>query len=61
MKIIITNISWDTDGEDIELPTELYLNFSDMSKEDIDDDFLSDYLSDTYGWCHNGFDWEYAE
>ena len=61
MKIIITNISWDTDGEDIELPTELYLNFSDMSKEDIDDDFLSDYLSDTYGWCHNGFDWEYSE
>ena len=61
MKIIITNISWDTDGEDIELPTELYLNFSDMSKEDIDDDFLSDYLSDTYGWRHNGFDWEYAE
>lgn len=61
MKIIITNISWDIDGEDIELPTELYLNFSDMSKEDIDDDFLSDYLSDTYGWCHNGFDWEYAE
>ena len=46
MKIIITNISWDTDGEKVELPTELYLNFSDMSKEDIDDDFLSDYLSD---------------
>ena len=61
MKIIITNISWDTDGEKVKLPTELYLNFLDMSKEDIDDDFLSDYLSDTYGWCHNGFDWEYAE
>ena len=43
--MLVTNIKWETDGEEVDLPTEV----------EVDDDFLSDdeiadYLSDTYGW-----------
>lgn len=40
-----TNIKWVTDGEDIELPTEV-----EIPTEIEDDDAITDYLSDTYGF-----------
>ena len=46
----ITNIEWDTDGEDIpELPTEV------LVPKDWDDDEVTDWLSDTYGFCVYGW------
>ena len=43
----IKNITWETDGEEVELPTEVDLpNGIDPD----DDDAINDYLSDTYGW-----------
>ena len=43
----IKNITWETDGEEVELPTEVDLpNGIDQD----DDDAINDYLSDTYGW-----------
>lgn len=43
----IKNITWETDGEEVDLPTEVDLpNGIELD----DDDAINDYLSDTYGW-----------
>lgn len=46
------NIVWDTDGENISLPTEIEI------PDDIvdDEDEISDYITDQTGFCHYGFD-----
>lgn len=46
-----TNIIWDTDGEYIELPNEIELPFGM-----VDEDEISDYISDETGFCHCGFE-----
>lgn len=43
------NIEWETDGEDVDLPTEVEL------PKDIDDDDIADYLSDKYEWLVKSF------
>lgn len=45
-----TNIIWDTDGEDISLPVEIEIPEGMEDEEEI-----SDYLSETTGYCHKGF------
>lgn len=45
------NIKWDTDGEKIELPTEI-----EIPEEITDEDEISDYISDETGFCHYGFE-----
>lgn len=49
------NIEWDIeDEEDIELedlPTEV-----EIPNGMTDEDDISDWLSDEYGFCHNGFE-----
>ena len=68
MKII--NIKWDTDGDkellkiltteiDIteEFDFEEYEIDGEFEKEQLLDD-ISDWLSDTYGYCHFGFEIE---
>jgi hypothetical protein len=59
MKYEVTNIKWDTDGEDIDLPTTLTIDipnedFVRYDPEEIDD-FISDAISDISGFCHKGF------
>lgn len=60
----ITNIEWDTDGEDIEeLPTEVELTLKDMIEDDLEDEEtvtekITDYLSDNYGFCLFDYDYE---
>ena len=44
------NILWDTDGENISLPTEI-----DIPEGMTDDDEISDYISNVTGFCHYGF------
>ena len=58
VKFKVYNIDWDTDGEDVDLPNEVEVDvpaeivaYGDNEVED----FISDYLSDEYGFCHNGF------
>lgn len=47
-----------------ELPTELYVNYYDIDaewynlEEQEQDEAVSDYLSDEYGFCHRGFEYE---
>jgi hypothetical protein len=42
--MLVTRIIWETDGEEIDLPTEVEV------EDGLDDDAIADYLSDTYGW-----------
>lgn len=60
-KFTVTDIEWDTDGEDatkLHLPETLVV---DVPMEYLDngsdavEDYISDFLSDTYGYCHKGF------
>ena len=47
------NILWDTDGEEVNLPNEIEIpDWVDRE----DDDEISDYLSDTTGFCHLVFE-----
>lgn len=46
------NIEWDIDfGDDVELPNEI-----DIPGYIVDEDEISDYLSDLTGYCHRGFE-----
>ena len=45
----ITNITWETDGEVVDLPTEVEVD------DDLDEDEIADYLSDEYGWLVESF------
>ena len=47
-KFNVTNIVWDTDDEDLDLPTEEVV-------ECYNDECISDILSDKYGWCVESF------
>lgn len=50
------NIAWDTDGNPE--PLESLPNEIEIPKEVADEgeDAISDYLSDTTGFCHFGYD-----
>lgn len=41
----VTNIQWDTDGEDVGLPTTVQI------PDDIKADDIADHLSDTFCFC----------
>lgn len=45
----VSDIKWETDGEAINLPSEVEVN-DNMSDEEI-----ADYLSDKYGWLVESF------
>lgn len=58
-QIIVTNIKWDA-PKSANLPKRVVIDINEDNKyllEDIDGyaDELSDYLSDTYEYCHEGF------
>jgi len=60
-KIIVTNIEWDTDGEDIpELPTEVSLDRWTDDEEEILD-CIADMLFDMYKFCVINFDIHYGK
>ena len=60
----ITNIKWDTDGDmkilkslpkEIDITDEFDVNDYEDDEDKLLDD-ISDWLSDTYGYCHFGFE-----
>lgn len=58
-QIIVTAIKWDA-PKSANLPKRVVIDINEDNKyllEDIDGyaDELSDYLSDTYEYCHEGF------
>lgn len=58
MLFYVTNIVWDSEGEDIGM-TELNVEISDDELADMDnqdiEDYLSDEISNISGYCHLGF------
>lgn len=50
MKVEVQGIDWETDGEDIDLPSSVTMEVAD----DVTDDDIIDQLSDEYGWLVNG-------
>ena len=56
MKKTVYNIEYDTDGEVVELPTELEIEVPDDLKDEVDiEEYLSDEISNVTGFCHLGF------
>lgn len=56
MELRITDIEWDTDGQDAGLPSELAIN-AEAEGIDLDDvsSGVADWLSDKYGWLVKSF------
>lgn len=55
MKIRFFNIVWDTDGEEVNLPSDIILEVSD----DLDvEEEGADVLSDEHGFLVQSFSWE---
>lgn len=52
----VHDIVWDTDGEGetVSLPSETTFG----SDEELDDEEVADWLSDTYGYCVKGCSWD---
>jgi hypothetical protein len=56
------NIDWETDGEKVKLPDKIILPdciVIDWHLNDQDDDIVTDYLSDEYGWLVNSYELDY--
>ena len=51
------DIVWETDGEDVDLPTEVEL----PRDSGDDDDAIVNYLSDEYGWLVISYERESVE
>ncbi len=56
MKYTVTNISYDTDGEVVDLPTTLEIDVpSEITDREEVEEYISDEISNITGFCHNGF------
>ena len=51
-KYRVTEVQWDTDGYDVDLPREFVVELEPSEDSEL---LLSDWLSDTTGYCHHGF------
>ena len=59
IKYKVTVSSYDTDGEDIDLPKELEICVPEDISDVVDiENNLSDEISNITGFCHNGFTYE---
>lgn len=61
MKIKITNIKWDTDGQKVKLPKEELYEIDGDYLINILEDEMNDYLSDNYGYCMDSYNCEIVE
>lgn len=53
-KYKVTDIKYDTDGEEIDLPKELEIEVPFETEDEIID-YISDEISNITGFCHKGF------
>ena len=51
----VSNIKYDTDGEEVDLPTTLTIIVPDDVEFDDIEEFISDEISNVTGFCHEGF------
>lgn len=62
--ILVTKIQWDTDDEKVTLPSSVSIYDSKELEESVlegDEDVLTDFLSDTYGWLIYSYCYEIME
>ena len=60
MKARLVEVCWDTsDGDWSPLPGDLDLPVIVSVPDNIEEDDISDYLSDKWGYCH--FGWNFVE
>lgn len=59
MKVHFFNIDWDTDGKKVDLPSEVLMEGIDPDT-DLEEEG-ADLLSDQYGWCLFGCNYEIVE
>ena len=52
----VVNVKWETDGYAVNLPKEFTIPERFIDENGIDEDAVSDWLSDETGWLHNGFE-----
>lgn len=52
----VINVKWVTDGYDVDLPKELEIPERFIDENGINEDAVSDWLSDETGWLHDGFE-----
>ncbi len=57
MKVRVFDIDWDTDEEAVDCPTEVVIEIPEDSEYDLDED-LGGILTEAYGWCINGCNYE---
>ena len=54
----VHDIEWDIDGEDVDLPTDVEVPVDEDDagiSDEILEEYLSDWLTEEYGFCHKGF------
>lgn len=59
-QVRVYDIEWDTDGVDpksVSLPSEVKVIVNLVNGDDLGD-IISDFLSDEYGYCHYGFEYD---
>ena len=54
----VTNVEWETDGEDVDLPQSFVIELDDECNPR---DEMADAISDKYGWLINGCSYELVE
>jgi len=54
-KYIVTNIEYDTDGEEVDLPKSLTVVVPTGMNAEEKNEYLSNKISDETGFCHKGF------
>lgn len=63
VEYVVSNIDWDSDGSDVELPSGVTIDvptyIEDEGRDSVEE-WISDVLSDEYGFCHFGFSFERA-
>ena len=50
------NIKWKTDGREVDIPNEVDIPERFIDKDGVDEESVSDWLSDTFGWLTDGFE-----
>lgn len=62
--ILVTNIDWDTDYEEVDLPSSIAIEDSEELEKAILEDgdwVLTEFLSDSYGWCIYSYEYEITD
>jgi len=55
-KYLVTDIEFDTDGEELDLPTSMTIEVPDDIENEYDiEEYISDEISNISGFCHFGF------